>query len=142
MSSLLKFLFSTKEKRLTHLLSPNWQISLNSRLSKEVLEKSKFYSKSTLSKNQKTIEMGKPLYAQVSFKNISNILKIKENFPKFLNKKVKEINKTIFSKIDKPRPRINIMTKGSSRKQIIVPISMDNINKFMLVFSEHIMNLN
>ena len=34
------------------------------------------------------------------------------------------------------------MTKGLSRKQIIVPMSTDNTNKFMLVSSEHITNLN
>ena len=86
--------------------------------------------------------MGKPLYAQVSSKNISNILKIKKNFPKLLNKKIEEINKTIFSNVDKPRPRINMMTKGPLRKQIIIPISTDNANKFMLASSKHIVNLN
>jgi len=88
------------------------------------------------------MEKGKPLYVQVSFKNISNILKIKENFPKLLNKKIEEINKTIFSKVDKLRPRINMMTKSPSRKQIIVSMSIDNANKFISVSSEHIANLN
>jgi len=82
------------------------------------------------------------LYIQVSFKNISNILKIKENFPKLLNKKIEEINKTIFGKVDKLRPRINMMTKSPSRKQIIVSMSIDNANKFMSVSSEYIANFN
>ena len=115
---------------------------LSPRPSKKVLKKSKFHGKNTPSKNQKAVESGRPLYAQVSSKNISNILKIKENFPKLLNKKIEEINKTIFSNADKPRPRINIMTKDFSRKQIIIPMSIDNANKFMLVSSKHIANLN
>jgi len=109
---------------------------------KEVLEKSKFHGKNAPGKNQKAVELGKPLYTQVSSKNIGNILKIKENFSKLSNKKIKEISKTIFGKADKPRPKINMMTKGPSRKQIIVPMSMDNANKFMLASSKYIVNLN
>ena len=86
--------------------------------------------------------MGKYSYAQVSSKNIGNILKIKKNFSELLNKKIEKINKTIFGKADKPRSKINIMTKGPSRKQIIIPMTIDNTNKFMLAFSKHITNLN
>jgi len=93
-------------------------------------------------KNQKTVEKDKPLYVQVSLMNISNILKIKENFPELSNKKIEEINKTIFGKVNKPRPRISMMTKSPSRKQIIIPISMNNTNKFISVSSKHIANLN
>jgi len=82
------------------------------------------------------------LYAQVSSKNIGNILKIKKNFPKLSNKKIEEISKTIFGKADKPRPRINMTTKGLSRKQIIVPMSINNANKFMSASSKHVANFN
>ena len=51
---------------------------------------------------------------------------------------IKEINKTIFSKADKPRFRINMITKGPSRKQIIIPMGINNTNKFMSVSSKHI----
>ena len=71
------------------------------RPSKEVLAKSKFHGKDASNKSKKLTESGKILYTQVSSKNINNILKIKENFPKLSNKKIKEINKTIFSKTDK-----------------------------------------
>jgi len=71
---------------------------LSPRPSKEVLAKSKFYGKNTLDKSKKLTKSGKLLYNQISSKNISNILKIKKNFPKLSNK---EINKTIFSKKDK-----------------------------------------
>ena len=35
-----------------------------------------------------------------------------------------------------------MITKGLSRKQIIILMSTDNVNKFMLVSSEHVVNLN
>ena len=112
------------------------------RLSKEVLTKSKFHRKNTPSKNNKAAEFGKSLYAQVSFKNIGNILKIKENFSKLSNKKIKKINKSIYGKMDKSKPRINITTRGLSYKYIIIPMSMDNANKFMSASSEHVFNFN
>ena len=109
---------------------------------KEVLEKSKFHRKNTPSKNKKLAESGKSIYAQVLSKNIGNILKIKKNFSELSNKKIEEINKTIFSKTDKPRPRINMMTKNLSHKQIIIPMNMENTNKFMLSSSGYITNFN
>ena len=112
------------------------------RPSKEVLAKSKFHRKNAPSKNENTAEFGKPLYTQVLSKNIGNILKIKENFSELFNKKIKEINKPIFGKTDKPKPRINMTTRGSSHKQIIIPMSIDNTNKFMLASSKHISNFN
>ena len=42
----------------------------------------------------------------------------------------------------KSKPRIQITTKGLSRKQIIIPISNDNILKFMKESSFHIANIN
>ena len=109
---------------------------------KKVLAKFKFHGKSTLDKSKKLTESGKPSYAQISSKNISNILKIKENFPELSNKKIKEINKTIFNNKNKPQPKINMTTKGPSWKQIIIPMSTDNANKFIVNSSEHVMNFN
>ena len=79
---------------------------------------------------------------QISSKNINNILKIKEKFPKLSNKKIKELNKLIFNNSSISRPRINIITKGSSCKQIIVSIGNDNAKKIMNTSSKHITNLN
>jgi len=59
-----------------------------------------------------------------------------------LNKKIIELNKSIFHNSDKPRPKINMMTKNPSYKQIIISISNDNANKFMLASSEHIADFN
>jgi len=108
---------------------------LSSRPLKKVLAKFKFYGKNTPNKSKKSTESGKPLYAQILSKNIGNILKIKKNFPELSNRKIKEVNKTIFSKIDKLQPRINITTKGPSWKQIIISMSMDNTNKFIVNFN-------
>jgi len=109
---------------------------------KKVLAKSKFHGKNAPDISKKLTESSKLLYAQISSKNINNILKIKENFPELSNKKIKEINKTIFNNKDKPQPRINMTTKGPSQKQIIISMSTDNANKFMVNSSEHITNFN
>ena len=112
------------------------------RLSKKVLEKSKFYRKNASSKNKKTMEMTKLSYIQVTLKSINNILKIKENFPKLSNKKIEELNKSIFSKSKKPKSKINMTTKSSSCKQVIISMGNDNVKRFMIASSEHITNLN
>ena len=38
--------------------------------------------------------------------------------------------------------KLNITTKDSSRKQVIVPISNDNKTKFIALLSKHITNIN
>ena len=112
------------------------------RLSKEVLAKSKFHRKNAPSKIGKIAETSKLSYAQILLKNIGTILKIKENFLELSNKKIEQINKSIFNISDKPKPRINMTTKDLSQKQIIVPISSSNANKIMVASGEHITNLN
>jgi len=42
----------------------------------------------------------------------------------------------------KPKPKINMITKGLLRKQVIILISNDNKTKFMETFSAHITNIN
>jgi len=116
------------------------QLSL--RPSKKVLKKSRFHGKNTHGKVKKVAESGKLLYIQISSKNIRNILKIKKSFPELLNKKIKELNKIIFSKTDKPRLRINMMAKSLSCKQIIILMDSDNANQFISLLSEHAINFN
>ena len=69
------------------------------------------------------------------------ILKIKEAFPNLQNKKIELIQKIISSK-DKPKPCINMTTKKPSYKQVIIPISTDNTNKFVKDSSVYIANIN
>jgi len=73
--------------------------------------------------------------------NINEILKLKKNFPNLSNKKIENIYKTI-NDSGKVKPRINITTKDSSYKQIIVAIGNDNKAKFMVSYNLHITNLN
>ena len=115
---------------------------LSPRPLKEVLAKLKFHEKNILSKIGKIVETLKLSYAQILSKNIDTILKIKENFPELSYKKIKQINKSIFNISEKHKPKINIVTKGLSRKQIIVPMSSINTNKIIADSDEHITNLN
>jgi len=75
-------------------------------------------------------------------KSINNILKIKKNFSELSNIKIKELNKLIFNKSEKPKPKINVTTKDPSHKQVIIPISNDNTKRFMMASNEHVANLN
>jgi len=71
-------------------------------------------------------------YAQV-FKtsvNTLEVLKIKKTFPSLNAQKIDQVNNIVNSQI-KPKPHIKITTKGLSRKQIIIPMSGDNVTSFM-----------
>ena len=77
----------------------------------------------------------------MSSTNVKEILKIKESFPELSSKKIEEIHKSI----DEPRkekPRINMTTKGPSRRQVIIPMSNENSSKFMLSSEDNIANIN
>ena len=76
-----------------------------------------------------------------SVNNTRKVLKIRETFSNLQAKKIKSIQK-IINKENKPKPRLNMMTKGPSRKQVIVPISNKNKNKFISDLSAHISNIN
>jgi len=106
------------------------------RPSKEVLEKTKF-----LKGKKDSEKKNKSLYVQESTPKVSKILKIKEKFPNLSTKKIKNIHKMV-NNSDKSKLRINMTTKGLSRKQVIVPIGNDNKSKFMALSSMHILNLN
>ena len=55
--------------------------------------------------------------------------------------KIENIQK-IINGGSKPKLHINMTTKGSWRKQVIVPMNSDNIKKFMDKSNSHILNLN
>ena len=82
-------------------------------------------------------------YAQASKQttSTSNMLKIKESFPALSANQVDWVN-NIVKENPKSKPRIQITTKGLSRKQIIVSISNDNISSFMKNLSAYVTNLN
>ena len=82
-------------------------------------------------------------YAQVSKPPVStsNMLKIKKTFPSLNTQKIDQVNSIINSQ-NKPRPRIRMTTKSPSRKQVIIPISRENVSSFMKNSSLHVANIN
>jgi len=83
------------------------------------------------------------LYAQVSKSpaNTVEVLKIKEAFPTLNTKKIDQVN-NIVKEISRLKPKIQMTTKGPSRKQVIIPMSKDNIDAFMKNSSLHVANIN
>jgi len=73
--------------------------------------------------------------------NTSEVLKIKETFLALNTKKIDQINNIVKGN-SKPKPRIQMTTKGSSRKQVIVPMSTENNNNFMKNSALHISSIN
>jgi len=82
-------------------------------------------------------------YAQASKPTVttSKVLKIKETFPSLNAQKIDQVN-SIVNGQNKEKPRIKMTTKGPSRKQIIIPMSNDNIVSFMKNSSTHVANIN
>ena len=87
------------------------------------------------------------MYAQVlanssNFPNTAReILKIKEIFSSLQNKKI-EIVQKIISGTEKPKLKINIITRGLSQKQVIVSMNINNTNSFIKDSSTYIININ
>jgi len=82
-------------------------------------------------------------YAQATktSNNILEVLKIKEMFTSLNAQKVDQVNNIVNGQT-KPKPHIKMTTKGPSRKQVIIPMSGDNINSFMKSSSLHVANIN
>ena len=79
-------------------------------------------------------------YTQASSANVLDILKLKENFFKLSNKKIEKIHKTV-NNSNIPKLHINMTTKGSLCKQIIIPMGSNNLKKFLFLSDEHVVNL-
>jgi len=82
-------------------------------------------------------------YAQASKNNVSiaEVLKIKKTFPTLNMAKIDQVN-NIVNGTSKPKPRIQTTTKGLSRKQVIIPMSKDNVDTFIKNSSLHVSNIN
>jgi len=82
-------------------------------------------------------------YAQASKQSASTseVLKIKESFPVLNMKQIDQVNNIVKGN-QKPKPHIQMTTKGLSRKQIIVPMSNDNNNVFMKNSAAHVASIN
>ena len=82
-------------------------------------------------------------YAQASKtgSNMESILKIKEAFPTLKAKSIDNIQRMIKGD-GRPKPCINMTTKGPSRKQVIVLMNKENKKNFMKESSAHVTNMN
>ena len=82
-------------------------------------------------------------YAQVSSASkVRKILKLKENFPKLSDKKIKQIHNTVTGSNTPVKMHINMTTKGPSCKQIIILMGSDNIRMFMTTAGDYVININ
>jgi len=113
---------------------------LSAKSKSEVNTISKYFkeinTKSNLAKPTKS-------YTQASKQptSTSDVLKIKESFPVLNANQINRVN-NIVKRNPKPKPHIQMTTKGLSRKQIIVSMSSNNSNSFMKNSSTYISNLN
>jgi len=81
-------------------------------------------------------------YAQASKSNINEIIKIKDVFPKLSLSKVLEIHNVMSNSNQKDKPKLNMITKGLSRKQIIVPMSINNAERVIAQSNMYVANIN
>ena len=108
---------------------------------KEVNEISKYFKKQQLV-NQEPKSYVQVITRQPNPTNIAReILKIKDIFLNLQNKKI-EIVQKIISGQDKPKTKISMTTKGSSRKQVIILMKDDDVNNFIKNSSIYIININ
>ena len=103
-----------------------------------------FQNKKPLAKNKNQIGNNNPArsYAQATktSANTSDVLKIKEAFPALNANKIDQVNNIIKGN-PKPKLRFQMMTKGPSRKQVIIPMSKENNNAFMKNSPLHMANI-
>ena len=113
---------------------------------REVNELSKYFKKNINSQQKKlyanaTSPLKQP--SPVTLKNIAReMLKIKKTFSNLPNKKIEKMHKVINGSKDKVKPKINMTTKGLSRKQVIIPINNVIAKKFIKNSSLHVANIN
>jgi len=100
------------------------------------LVKSKFYKgKDKVREKPKDAPKGHS-YAQVSKNNIVEIIKIKNSFLNLSAEKIEEVHKVL------NKPKLNMMTKGPLRRQVIIPMSSNNSQKFMSLSNKYVFNIN
>jgi len=116
-----------KSKKEINMISKYFQPKKNS------VEPSNNSSKSNTGKSY--AQASKPSF------NTSEVLKIKETFLSLNAKKIEQVNNIVNSQ-NKTKPRIKMTTKGPSKKQIIIPMSNDNVVSFMKNSSSHVANIN
>jgi len=94
----------------------------------------------------------KKLYAQAFKSNLSkveDILRVKEAFPSLSADEVRKILKVKNSSEGKKKPKLNMITRGPSKKKVIIPMTKSNAelimksaHKQITNISEHLKNSN
>ena len=99
---------------------------------------------STVKKAPKPLNIKKS-YAQASKSNLSHIediLQVKKAFPALSANKVGKVLKIRNNKEGNKKPRINIMTRGLSRKEVIIPMAKHIAELIVKSAHTHITNVN
>jgi len=73
--------------------------------------------------------------------NIKDLFKIKDIFSKLFPENFLEIHNIIKS-TQKNKPKMNMMIKKLSRKQIVIPIEINNAEQIIAKANSHISNIN
>jgi len=88
----------------------------------------------------------KKSYAQASKANIStsieDVIQVKEVFPSLLADEVGKMLKAKNSSGGSKKPKINMMTKGHSRREVIIPMAKTNAELIVNSAHIHISNIN
>jgi len=110
------------------------------RPSKEQLEKSRNRQTNRTAKDTSRTNPTKS-FAQVTA-SAANILKIKEAFPALPDKKIIEIHNAALDKPTSKNRKIQVTTKGPSRKQAIVPLHDKHTDRIMEDAGSHVHAIN
>ena len=120
-------------------------LPLLAKMPKEVNIISKYFQNKNSTNDNKTKNESKTTksYAQASKTpvNTAEVLKIKKAFPTLNVEKIDQVN-NIIKEPTKPKPRIQMTMKGPSRKQVIIPMSKENIDSFIKNSSLHVTSIN
>jgi len=88
----------------------------------------------------------KKSYAQASKANISSsikdVIRVKEVFPTLLANEVGKMLKAKNSSEDTKKPKINMTTRGQSRREVIIPMTKTNAELIVNSAHIHISNIN
>ena len=138
---------NNKEKEIAKptFLSP-LLLPIPAKSQKEVNEILKYFKKSDKTSQKKSYTQDSSqskLAKSISLSSVTiHMLKIKEIFPNLPNKKINMVQKVINGNNSKPKPKINMTTKGPSCKQVIVPMNNKLAKRFLKDLSMYIININ
>ena len=121
-------------------------LPLPAKTAKEVNIISKYFqNKKSLNDNKSKEDLKTTKsYAQASKApvNMAKVLKIKKVFPALNMEKINQVNNIVKETV-KSKPKIQMTTKGPSRKQIIIiPMSKENVDSFIKNSSLYVSNIN